>query len=83
MNYVIHSEWVRSKNDGQEHFISFSPLVRLYGLDPKDCVEWNYDNPRTWLGRKELDYIHLYPKYNGNYRNIKKVGHQNEKETKS
>jgi hypothetical protein len=72
MKYAIHEGWVRSKNDEDEHFISFNQLIHLYHLNPKDCIRWNYDEPETYRGRNESDYIHLYPRRDGNYQLPKK-----------
>ena len=63
--YAIHPGYVVSKFDGDEHYITFSQLVILYGLDHRECINWN---EREEITRKRDDYIHLYPKYDGNYK---------------
>jgi hypothetical protein len=66
MKYAIHTGYV-SSGDGQTHYIGFGSLVRLYGLNPDDCVLWDHSRPETWRGRNESDYIHLHPRADGNY----------------
>jgi hypothetical protein len=65
--YAIHPGYVTSKNDGEQHFISYGQLINLYGLKEKDCIVWDLEIPETWRGRNHKDYVHLYPKYNGRY----------------
>lgn len=38
IRYVIHPGYVFSKNDGQCHYINGRQLIRLYGLNPAECV---------------------------------------------
>jgi len=68
--YVIHSDYVRSRNDGDLHFITCSQLVRLYNVNPSSCIYCFY-------GQREREYrsglynnkdlIHLFPRYDGKY----------------
>lgn len=62
--YVIHEGFVRSKNDGDTHFISFPVLCQLYNIDPQYCIKWTKD--KLWKDWEDL--IHLYPDYSGNYK---------------
>lgn len=60
--YVLHPGYIKSKNDGEEHFIGGPKLARLYGVDIRECVFG--DMP----GYQECDGdIHLWPQYNGDY----------------
>jgi hypothetical protein len=66
--YLVKPGHVISESDGDEHYISFTQLTRLYGVDPDECLNnenlqmrgyppnWNTDN-----------LITLEPKYDGNY----------------
>jgi hypothetical protein len=65
MRYVIHPGDILSKNDRDIHFISAGQLMDLYGLDPKQCVVFQ-DHTRY-----EPDDIHLYPRFDGDYREEK------------
>jgi len=60
--YAVHPGWVRSK-DGDDHFITARRLMELYGVNPRACVVWDGHQ----LGRSAHDYIHLYPRHDGNY----------------
>lgn len=65
--YVLHPGPVVSQTDGQTHHISAHQLARLYGVRPVDCVVVFPNSPR--LGDLRLrDLIHLYPRYDGDYR---------------
>jgi hypothetical protein len=65
--YAVHPGFVISRIDGDKHFINSAQLARLYELDSDEYIVWNEREPRTYLGRREEDYIHLYPRYDGNY----------------
>lgn len=60
--YAIHPGWIRSKNDGDWHYIGAAALARLYELKPNEYVIW-------WMEDAPIgdDYIHLYPDYHGRY----------------
>lgn len=36
--YCLFGGYVRSKNDGQVHYVSGRDLIDLYGLPPRQCV---------------------------------------------
>lgn len=58
--YLLLPGYVRSKTDGQSHYVSADQLVRLYGVDWRECVV-GVDVP-------ELDkLIVLMPRRDGNY----------------
>lgn len=65
--YAVHPGWVISMNDKDRHWVSFCQLTRLYGVNPRECFTWNDISKR---GRNPDDYIHLYPRSNGDYRII-------------
>lgn len=59
--YAIHPEYVTSQTDGDRHYIDAQTLVRLYNLKPHEYVVWQD------RGMREEDFIHLYPRQDGNY----------------
>ena len=63
--FAIHKGYVTSKNDGDRHYIGFLQLCKCYHLDPKYCIDWNDGGH---LNRFEIDYIHLFPRLNGDYK---------------
>lgn len=66
MKFAIHPGRIKSKSDGDIHFITARMLVNLYRLKPGEYVIWN-DDDRS-LVMIWNDYIHLYPLYHGNYK---------------
>ena len=66
--YAIHPGYVTSKNDGDLHYIGVAQLVRLYKLRAGEYITWDRNRPETYLGRNKEDYIHLYPRYDSDYR---------------
>jgi hypothetical protein len=62
--YALHGGSVISANDGEEHYISPTQLIQLYRLKPGEYCLWI---PSNSLGRVWEDYIHLYPRTDGNY----------------
>jgi len=47
--YAVYPGPVVSQNDGQTHMVSFIELCRLYGVNPRECVDMT--NPKSHLGR--------------------------------
>ena len=62
--YALHPGYVRSKSDGDIHYINSSSLIRLYEVDPKECIIWNSIADITLNADA---YYHLYPDYDGRY----------------
>jgi len=62
IKYILHPGELKSKNDGDIHFISFKQLVRLYNLNPTECVAFDRF---PYIELK--DAMHLYPRYDGDY----------------
>ena len=65
--FVLCPAFVKSKNDGQQHFINEEQLLQLYGVPPWLCVliESREHLHLTEEGRHVL--YHLRPRYNGDY----------------
>lgn len=69
--YAIYPGWVRSKNDGQDHFITASELAHLYGVRLDQCIVIEHDDYlKSW--RRELiarasQLPGLWPRSDGDY----------------
>lgn len=64
--FVICPGHVISRSDGDRHFIGAGQLIRLYGVNPAECLI----SQENGLDRTTLDwtkYIALMPRYNGDY----------------
>lgn len=73
--YLVIAGRVRSRMDGDVHWITGAQLAHLYGVDPRECIfadERRLD-PRTqhWIDR---GLVILRPRYGGDYRLPGKVG---------
>ena len=66
MKYVIHPGKIISQRDGDVHYLSFGRLIRLYALNPRDCICATDGKDRSNHYPKGV--IHLYPDYCGDYR---------------
>lgn len=62
--YVLHPGFVRSRNDGERHWISFDRLAELYHLPLHDCSA--YVSPAEEASGV-IEVIHLFPRDNGDY----------------
>jgi hypothetical protein len=58
IKYWVKPGYVKSKNDGDTHFINARQLMELYNVNPSECVV----NPANPEG-----LIILEPSYEGNY----------------
>jgi hypothetical protein len=65
--YAVHPGYVRSRTDGQQHYVGFADLVRLYGVPPGRCVLWDDDRRETYAGRNHDEFVHLRPRSSGDY----------------
>jgi len=66
--YNVYPGYVKSKNDGEYHYISANLLMKLYNVNPRLCL--------VFSGKKDMyknfkKLIPLYPREDGNY-NLKK-----------
>lgn len=66
MKYAIHPGWIGNT------YLSFSRLVKLYGLKEMDCVEYTIEPPAG----QEAHYIHLHPREDGVYHSPEKTDYQ-------
>ena len=68
MAYVLFPGEMKSKADGDMHYISAPELARLYGVDYRKCKVVYQDSESSVRGyRKCPNDIELYPRYSGDY----------------
>lgn len=60
--WLVLSDYIISRNDGDRHLISCQQLVKLYGVNPKECVFG-----RIGDGKKYPNLPILAPRYDGDY----------------
>lgn len=48
--FAVFPEEVISINDFSHHFVSAQALIRLYRVNPKECMVIDYRKPETYLG---------------------------------
>ena len=66
--FIVVGDFITSKNDGDRHFVSAEKLVRLYGLNPQECILKDQRHyPYGFKGLESDGIIVLYPRYDGNY----------------
>jgi hypothetical protein len=63
IKYVLHSGFVRSRNDGDIHWIPGYKLAQLYRLKPGSYFIWKDNTPYSTT----LPHIDLYPDPTGVY----------------
>jgi len=69
-NYLLLGGWVSSKSDGELHYVSATKLLRLYGLDPRECILVNDFNGSSLRGVDLTSLIVLGPRFHGDYHRI-------------
>jgi hypothetical protein len=61
--YIVIGGYIVSKKDNDRHYVGPMELIKLYGVDPKECILVNQEyDPRTYK-----DLIELRPRYDGDY----------------
>jgi hypothetical protein len=66
--FVLLGNTMRSRSDGDIHYVSAARLLDLYGLNPAECILIEYrDLERKARGLAE-GLTWLGPRYNGDYR---------------
>jgi hypothetical protein len=58
---------VKSKTDGDIHYIGASKLAKLYGVKYSDCIVYNDEIVPSMTHQEWKQYIHLFPKRDGRY----------------
>ena len=61
--YILHPGFIESITDGQKHYITSDNLMRLYGVNPKECV--TFIPYRQYPNQDKL--IQLHPNIYGDY----------------
>ena len=65
IKYALHPGEMISKSDGDMHYISAIQLASLYKVSMTECIVIKDGEP----GNSERpDLIHLWPKYDGDYK---------------
>ena len=71
IKYEVYPGNVTRKTDGQIHYITAHQLMRLYGVNPVECVVYG---PQYWWMNGHLSsakagkgLIRLEPRYDGDY----------------
>lgn len=79
--YLIFPGYVTSSNDGERHHISAYRLIKLYRVNPAECVIYDgrQDKTRGTRREEESNLIQLYPRSSGVY----EVPQQQEERTKN
>lgn len=72
LKYAVHPGMVRSKTDGQRHFIPSIALMKLYGVRPEECLIVSRADPdKVYLDNEEkarkMGLIRLHPRYDWDY----------------
>ncbi len=70
LKYVLVPGHVRSRHDGDLHWIGVPTLAQLYGVKLRECVVYP-DHDRAALQRqfdaRHADLVWLYPQVSGDY----------------
>ncbi len=66
IKYLVFPDWVRSRNDGQRHFINAEQLMELYHVNPSECVVLGSESMGMDLS-DVAKLTQLRPRYDGNY----------------
>ncbi len=66
IKYIIHPGTIVSRLDGDIHYIGFSQLVKLYNVNPDECI--SAERLENLFGLDLDGCIHLFPETNGDYK---------------
>lgn len=68
--FALHPGPVTSQNDGDEQYVTVGQLAKLYQLAFNEYIVWrphlNYPGVDAY-NRPYEDFIHLYPRHDGQY----------------
>jgi len=62
--FLVYPGEIESAIDGDIHKVGAKDLMRLYGVDPKDCIVVNNGYETKGLRGK---FYHLRPRFKGDY----------------
>jgi hypothetical protein len=67
--YICYGGYMRSKNDGEDHYIDAHRLPQLYKVKEGDCIFINsdFDAERKLKGLNLDKFKKLYPRHDGDY----------------
>ena len=63
--YLCHGGYVRSRHDGEIHYVSARRMPQLYGVDPAECMFTMSEGARPYFAPPWL--IDLVPDPTGQY----------------
>ena len=67
--YICIGDFVRSRHDGQTHYVSAYRVMKLYGLDPKVCKLIDSEGQlMSHLHDENDDVVVLRPDSTGRYK---------------
>ena len=69
--YVLHPGYIKSRSDGDWHYIDAYRLAKLYGVPLHECIVVDANRPETFRSRDLSGFKHLYPREDGKYRSYK------------
>lgn len=72
--YVLRPGRVVSRTDGQVHFVGHHQLAMLYGVRLSECLVVNPGEAETPGVHDLPGLIHLWPRYDGQYRHPQAAG---------
>lgn len=65
--YVVYPGVIKSRFDGDRHYISAYKVMELYKVNPEECALISDDRPDIILGLNLNHLIPLYPRNDGRY----------------
>jgi hypothetical protein len=66
MKYLVCPGYIVSREDGHVRYIGYKDLIRLYGVDPDDCVLYTEIMQQAGFPNKEKQ-VCLLPREDGKY----------------
>lgn len=69
--YILYSDYIRSRHDGDEHFVTANMLASLYGVRLDECYVVRPEEAEYQVLRGVKDpnsLIRLRVRYDGNYK---------------
>lgn len=66
--YILYPGNVKSSSDGDWHYVSTIDLANLYGVNINECIVALC--PKDTCGLHGNDFIHLFPRSDGNYKKV-------------
>lgn len=66
-NYLVKPGYIRSRSDGDEHYISFHQLCDLYGVSPAECLNLEMADMHGYSPDYFKNTPVLTPRFDGKY----------------